>query len=106
MDKSKGLIKIGCVEQGKFWKFYVSDNGPGIEQKYFEKIFGIFQTLPSKTEPETAGIGLAVAKKIVEIYGGKIWVKSQLGKGSTFCFTLPAQPEEYVYANAKTNSAY
>jgi two-component system sensor kinase FixL len=106
MDKPKGLIKIGCVEQGHWWKFHVSDNGPGIEKKYFEKIFGIFQILPSKAEPETAGIGLAVAKKIVELYGGKIWVESQLGKGSSFFFTLPAQQEEFVYANAKTNSAY
>ena len=64
MDKPKGLIKVGCVEQGEFWRFYVSDNGPGIEQKYFERIFRIFQTLPKKDEPETAGIGLAVAKKI------------------------------------------
>jgi two-component system sensor kinase FixL len=89
MDKSKGLIKIGCVDQGHWWKFHVSDNGPGIEQKHFERIFRIFQTLPSKTDPETAGIGLAVAKKIVELYGGKIWVESQLGKGSSFFFTFP-----------------
>jgi two-component system sensor kinase FixL len=89
MDKPKGLIKVGCVEQGKFWKFYVSDNGPGIEQKYLQRIFGIFQILPLKAEPETAGIGLAVAKKIVELYGGKIWVESQPGKGSSFFFTLP-----------------
>ncbi len=89
MDKPKGLIKVGCVEQGEFWRFYISDNGPGIEQKYFEKIFRIFQTLPRKDEPETAGIGLAVAKKIVEMYGGKIWLESEAGKGTTFFFTFP-----------------
>ena len=105
MDKTKGLIKVGCVEQGDFWKFYVCDNGPGIEQKYFDKIFKIFQTLPRKDEPETAGIGLAVAKKIVELYGGKIWVESQLGSGSTFFFTFPIRKEEPVYAKAKTNTA-
>jgi signal transduction histidine kinase len=106
MDKPDGIIKIGCVKQGHWWEFRVSDNGPGIEQRHFDKIFRIFQTLPKNEEPETTGIGLAVAKKIVELYGGKIWVESQLGKGSTFFFTLPAQPEEYVYANAKTYSAY
>jgi two-component system, LuxR family, sensor kinase FixL len=106
MDKPKGLIKVGCVEQGKFWKFHVSDNGQGIEQKHFERIFGIFQTLPSKAEPETAGIGLAVARKIVELYGGKIWVESQLGNGSSFFFTLPSQREKLVYANSKTNTSY
>ncbi len=106
MDKPKGLIKVGCVEQGEFWKFYISDNGPGIEQKYFERIFRIFQTLPQKGEPETAGTGLAVAKKIIELYGGKIWVESQSGSGSTFFFTFPKQQEETVYANAKAHTAY
>lgn len=106
MDKTKGLIKVGCVEQGDFWKFYVCDNGPGIDQKYFDKIFRIFQTLPKKDEPETAGIGLAVVKKIVELYGGKIWVESQPGSGSTFFFTFPRQIEKPVYAKAKANTAY
>ncbi len=105
MDKTKGQIKVGCVEQGDFWKFYVSDNGPGIEQKYFEKIFRIFQTLPKNGEPKTTGIGLAIVKKIVEIYGGKIWVESQPGSGSTFYFTFPKNLEEISYAAAKTNTA-
>jgi PAS domain S-box-containing protein len=105
MDKTKGLIKVGCVEQGNFWKFYVCDNGPGIEQRYFDKIFKIFQTLPRKDEPETAGIGLAVVKKIVELYGGKIWVESQPDSGSTFFFTFPKHIEEPVYGKAKANTA-
>ncbi|MGA2070396.1 MAG: ATP-binding protein [Sedimentisphaerales bacterium] len=105
MDKTKGLIKVGCVEQGDFWKFYVCDNGPGIEQRYFEKIFKIFQTLPKKDESETAGIGLAVVKKIVELYGGKIWVESQPGSGSTFFFTFPRHIEEPVYAKTEANTA-
>jgi light-regulated signal transduction histidine kinase (bacteriophytochrome) len=105
MDKTKGLIKVGCVEQGDFWKFYVCDNGLGIDQKYFEKIFRIFQTLPKNDEPETAGIGLAVVKKIVELYGGKIWVESQPGSGSTFFFTFPRHIEEPVYAKAEANTA-
>jgi PAS domain S-box-containing protein len=105
MDKPKGLIKVGCVEQGDFWKFYICDNGSGIEKKHFERIFRIFQTLPRKDEPETAGIGLAVARKIVELYGGKIWVESQSGSGSTFFFTFPKKQEESVYANSKTHNA-
>ncbi len=105
MDKTNGLVKVGCVEQGDFWKFYVSDNGPGIEQKYFEKIFRIFQTLPKKDEPETTGIGLAIVKKIVELYGGKIWVESQPGSGSTFYFTFPRAIEDISYAATKTSTA-
>jgi signal transduction histidine kinase len=105
MDKTKGQVKIGCVEQGDFWKFYVNDNGPGIEQKYFEKIFRIFQTLPKNDEPQTAGIGLAIVKKIVELYGGKIWLESQPGSGSTFYFTFPKTIEDIAYASAKTNTA-
>jgi signal transduction histidine kinase/HAMP domain-containing protein len=105
MDKTKGQVKVGCVEQGDFWKFYVNDNGPGIEQKYFEKIFRIFQTLPKNDEPETAGIGLAIVKKIVELYGGKIWVESLPGSGSTFYFTFPRTIEDTLYAATKTNTA-
>ncbi len=106
MDKTNGLVKVGCVEQGDFWKFYVNDNGPGIEQKYFEKIFRIFQTLPKNDESETTGIGLAIAKKIVELYGGKIWVESQPGSGSTFYFTFPRTIiEDISYAATKTSTA-
>ena len=105
MDKPKGLIKVGCVEQGDFWRFYVRDNGPGIEKKHWERIFKIFQTLPTKDEPNTAGIGLTITRKIVEIYGGKIWVESQPGEGSTFFFTFPGQREEAIYANTKADTA-
>ncbi len=91
MDKPQGWIKVGCVEQDGFWKFSVADNGPGIEEKHFEKIFKIFQALPTSPFFEGTGVGLTVAKKIVELYDGKIWVKSKVGKGSTFFFTLPKQ---------------
>jgi light-regulated signal transduction histidine kinase (bacteriophytochrome) len=105
MDKAKGKVKVGCIEQGDFWKFYVSDNGPGIEQKYFDKIFGIFQTLPRDNKPETAGTGLAIARKIVELYNGKIWIESQPGSGSTFYFTFPRTIEDTSYAATKTYTA-
>ncbi len=91
MDKPQGLIKIGCVEEDGWWKFNVSDNGPGIDQKYFEKIFQIFQTLTRRDEREATGIGLSEVKKIVELYSGKVWVESEINKGSTFFFTLPKQ---------------
>jgi two-component system sensor kinase FixL len=91
MDKPKGQIKVGCVEVDDSWEFYVADNGPGIEEKYFEKIFQLFQTLSPRDESESTGIGLTVTKKIVELYKGKIWVESKVGEGSTFFFTLPKQ---------------
>jgi signal transduction histidine kinase len=91
MDKPKGQIKVGCTEEKGFWVFSVCDNGPGIESKYFEKIFKIFQTLSTRDEVEAIGMGLPLTKKIVELYGGRIWVQSEPGQGSTFYFTLPKQ---------------
>jgi signal transduction histidine kinase len=89
MNKPQGKIKISYADENDFWKFGVSDNGPGIEEKYFEKIFQIFQTLTPRDEFESTGIGLTITKKIVELYGGRIWVESEVGNGSTFFFTLP-----------------
>jgi light-regulated signal transduction histidine kinase (bacteriophytochrome) len=91
MDKPQGWVKVSCVEENAFWKFSVADNGTGIEEKYFEKIFKIFQTLSSRDEFESTGIGLSLVKKIVEMHDGKVWVESKPGKGSTFFFTLPKQ---------------
>jgi light-regulated signal transduction histidine kinase (bacteriophytochrome) len=89
MDKPQGQIKVGCVEEDGFWKFSIADNGPGIEEKHFERIFKIFQTLNARDELESTGIGLTIAKKIIEFHNGKIWVESEPGQGSTFFFTLP-----------------
>jgi light-regulated signal transduction histidine kinase (bacteriophytochrome) len=89
MDKPNGKISISCVAEGKFWKFSVADNGPGIRQQHFEKIFQLFQTLAPRDRIESTGVGLALVKKIVEMYGGEIWVESVVGEGSTFVFTLP-----------------
>ncbi|MBN1804260.1 MAG: DUF3365 domain-containing protein [Sedimentisphaerales bacterium] len=94
MDKPQGRIKIRCVEQDDYWKFGVSDNGPGIEEKYFEKIFKIFQVLPTSPDFEGTGVGLTVVKKLVNLYNGKIWIESKVGKGSTFFFTLQKQEKE------------
>jgi len=89
IDKPELQIRVGCIEEQDFWKFSVADNGPGIEEKYFEKIFKMFQTLLPRDEIESTGVGLAVTKKIIEVYGGKIWVESKIGNGSTFFFTFP-----------------
>jgi PAS domain S-box-containing protein len=89
MDKSHGIVRIGSVDEESYWKFKVSDNGPGIEKKYHDKVFQIFQTLAPRDEHENTGIGLALVKKIISIYGGSVWVESEAGQGSTFFFTLP-----------------
>jgi signal transduction histidine kinase len=89
MDKPKGTIQVGYEDAGDMWRFSVSDNGPGIEQKYFERIFQLFQTLDSYDKAGSTGVGLALVKKIVDLYGGSIHVQSEVGKGSTFFFTLP-----------------
>jgi signal transduction histidine kinase len=91
MDKPQGRVAVACVEQDAFWKFSVSDNGPGIEVKDFERIFKLFQTLARRDDSESTGIGLTITKKIVELYGGQIWVESEVGQGSTFFFTFPKQ---------------
>jgi PAS domain S-box-containing protein len=89
INKPRGLIKIGCIKKDEFLEFYVTDNGIGIEDKYFERIFNIFQRLESRDEQEGTGVGLSLVKRIVQIYGGDIWVNSKLGKGTTFLFKLP-----------------
>jgi signal transduction histidine kinase len=93
MDKPKGEIKIGCVSQKNFWKFTVNDNGPGIEEKDFDKIFQLFQTLQANKNVDSTGVGLSIVKKIVEDHGGKIGIVSELHQGSTFWFTLPKTDE-------------
>ncbi len=105
MDKSQGKIKIGVLEENNFWKFSVSDNGPGIEEQHFERIFKMFQALSVKEDFEGTGVGLTVAKKIVDLYGGKIWVESVVGEGSTFFFTLPKQDQETKHETLQTNTA-
>ena len=89
MDKPEGIIKIGCSKEDEFYKFYVSDNGPGIDEKYHEKIFQIFQTLHSKDQYESTGVGLTLIKRIVEMYDGRVWLESEVGNGCIFFFTLP-----------------
>lgn len=93
MDKPEGQVSVGCVDEETHWLFSVADNGPGIEEQYHAKIFQIFQTLAPRDEFESTGVGLALVKKIVEVWGGSIWVESSIGQGSTFFFTLPKRGE-------------
>lgn len=92
-DNGEGIIKVGCVEDETSWTFCIADNGPGIDPQYHEKIFQIFQTLAPRDEHESTGIGLALVKKIIGMYGGSVWVESELGHGATFYFTLPKKGE-------------
>jgi len=89
MDKPQGHITIGCRDDDGWWTFSIADNGPGIDERYYERIFQLFQTLSPRDESESTGIGLTLVKKIVELNGGRVWVESTLGEGSTFFFTLP-----------------
>jgi signal transduction histidine kinase len=89
IDKPQGRIRIGCDDESKHWRFSVADNGTGVEPRNQDRVFHIFQTYPSQSPSESTGIGLAIVKKLVESYHGKIWLESTVGEGTTFFFTLP-----------------
>lgn len=86
-DKEEGRIDIDCIKSGEFWEFSISDNGIGIPEKYHEKVFKVFQVL--EESEDSTGVGLSIVKKVIDFYGGKVWLESEVGKGTTFYFTLP-----------------
>jgi PAS domain S-box-containing protein len=89
-DRPDGRVRVACIPRETCYEFSVSDDGPGIDPKFHEKIFLIFQTLVSRDTRESTGIGLAIVKKIIETEGGEIAVESDTGRGTTFRFTWPA----------------
>ena len=91
LDKPIGKITVASEDADEEWIFRVQDNGPGIEARHHDHIFKIFQSCIPRDERESNGIGLAVVKKIVELYGGRVWVESTPGHGSCFSFTWPKQ---------------
>lgn len=95
-----GSVELGCVERGDFIEFYVADTGIGLEKKNMQVVFERFRQIEKTkhSKYQGSGLGLSITKSYVELLGGKIWVQSQLGKGSTFYFTIPfkeitAQPK-------------
>jgi len=82
-------VEVGSFEKNGQTVYYINDNGLGIPQEYFDTVFLAFKRLHNKSDYEGSGVGLAICKKIVEIHNGKIWIESEVGKGTTFLFTLP-----------------
>jgi PAS domain S-box-containing protein len=91
IDKEHGLITVKYIKNEIEHIFAVEDNGPGIDEKYFDKIFNIFQTLKPRDEFESTGVGLSIVKKIIENLDGKVWLESKIGEGTTFYFSIPKQ---------------
>ncbi|MBV9404022.1 MAG: hypothetical protein JO211_01665 [Acidobacteriaceae bacterium] len=82
-------VTVAAARQDDGWLFSVKDNGIGIDPQYKEEVFGLFKRLHTKPEYGGTGIGLAICQKIVNRYGGRIWVESAVGEGAIFYFTLP-----------------
>jgi signal transduction histidine kinase len=87
-------IDVGAQKQEDQWVFFVRDNGIGIDEKYYEKIFRIFERLPSARKEAGTGVGLAIVKRIIEYHDGKIWLASEPGRGTTFFFTIGGTDNE------------
>jgi len=102
-DKSEIEITVGWTEDERKYEFYVSDNGPGISPEFHERIFVIFQTLQSRDEIESTGVGLAIVKKILDEKGGQIRIESKMKEGTKFIFTWPKSENKPTEVSLKNN---
>jgi len=92
-------VHIGAQQQGQEWVISIRDNGIGFDPKYANTIFGPFKRLHTAEEYPGTGVGLAICRRIVQSFGGRIWAESQPGEGSTFFFTLPVEAPEPASKN-------
>ena len=104
IDKEEGVVKIDFEDTPTHWQFSVEDNGVGIPPEYHEKIFKIFQSIGNNER--STGIGLSIVKKIIDRYEGQVWLESEIGKGTTFFFTLkkelsPTTLSKYFFDNIR-----
>lgn len=93
-DDVRPEVVVGCEDRGAMWEFYVRDNGIGIDSQYHRQIFDLFKRLHPRDRYPGTGIGLAICQRVVERHGGRIWVESTAGQGSTFLFSLPKRRPE------------
>lgn len=91
--RDRARIFVGSRDRGHYWELFVEDDGPGIPADQHERIWGVFQTLRSRDDVESTGVGLAIVRKIVSSKGGRAWVESEVGRGATFRFTWPKSTE-------------